>query len=98
MENLIEQTYEIDQNCYSVAPDGTKIDYFRTISVKIEDGEHTIYYTFSRYRHDLHRSYISMEKRDTWSTVKSYWKFYEDNTKFENAIKRIQKLKNLEIN
>ena len=97
MENLIEQTYEIDKRCCSVAPDGTKIEHFRTIGVRIKDGEDSIYYTFSRGRRGQ-KSYISMEKRGTWSTKKSYWKFYDDNTKFENAIKRIQKLKNLEIN
>ena len=90
MKNLIEQSYEIDQYCYSRTSEGEIIKHYKTINIEIEDGDNKIQYTFSRERRGQ-KSYISMKKRNTWSIIKSYWKFYDNNTKFEDAIKRIEK-------
>lgn len=92
MKNLIEQSFLIDENCANVKADGTRIPMHKSISVKIPNGDCTIYYNISR-GNGISESYINMQMISEYhhDTVKSYWKFYDDNAKFERAIKRIER-------
>lgn len=92
MNNLIEQSFLIDENCANVKADGTRIPMHKSVSVKIPDGDCTIYYNISR-GNGISSSYINMEKYSErhYGSIKSYWKFYDDNAKFESAIKRIER-------
>lgn len=96
MENLIAKSYEINPGSYSVTASGEEIPHYHIISIKIQNEEETIHY-------DIRRSAI----RSTGATIghinsrrysksgynhKNYWKVYDDNVKFENAIKRIEKM------
>ena len=90
MENLIEQSFLIDNNCANVKADGTRVPMYRSVTVKIVEGEYTTFYNISR-TNGISGSYINMSKRNKFGSVKSYWKFYDDNAKFERAIKRIER-------
>lgn len=92
MENLIEQSFLIDNNCANVKADGTKVPMYKAVRVKIVDGDFTTCYNISR-GNGISGSYINMEKYSErhYGSIKSYWKFYDDNAKFESAIKRIER-------
>jgi len=93
MKNLIEQSLLIDNNSANVKADGTRVPMHKSVTVKIPDLDCTLYYNISR-GNGISGSYINMQKIDNiyHNTDKSYWKFYDDNAKFERAIKRIEKL------
>lgn len=92
MKNLIEQSFLIDENCAHVKADGTRVPMHRSVIVKIIDGDYTTCYNISR-GNGISGSYINMEKYSErhYGSIKSYWKFYDDNAKFESAIKRIER-------
>jgi hypothetical protein len=93
MENLIEQSFLIDNNSANIKADGTRVPMHKSVSVKILDGDCTLYYNICR-GNGISGSYINMEKFNNYyrNQEKSYWKFYDDNAKFERAIKRIEKM------
>lgn len=92
MKNLIKKSFEIDPNCFNVKKDGTKTPIHQVVTVKIPSGDFDVYYSIQR-GNGISESYIEMRKVNTFHhyTCNTYWKWYEDNTKFENAIKRIEK-------
>jgi hypothetical protein len=95
MENLIELSHQKSQTSFYKLENGELINQYKINVAKIpHDGEETIYYTFQRSILNDVRSYIHTEKiyGAYLHNKKSYWKFYEDDVKFENALKRIQKL------
>lgn len=95
MENLIELSHKKSETSFYKLENGELINQYKTNLVKIPiDGEETIYYTFQRSTLKDLRSYIHTEKicGPYLHNKKSYWKFYDDEAKFENALKRIQKL------
>ena len=93
MKNLIEQSFLINNNCANVKADGTTVPMHQAVTVKIKQGEYNLYYSICR-GNGISESYITMQKiHDTrWDTEKSYYKFYDDNAKFERAIKRIERM------
>lgn len=92
MENLIEKSYELDPNCVSVSATGEERNYYKIISVQILDGDDVIHYDIRRSHLPSATSFISMRKKGILYAKKHYWKAYTDNVKFENAIKRIEKM------
>ena len=86
-------THRIDPNCANVKADGTEVPMNKYLNVKIPMDGHIYYYSIYR-TNGIGGSHIEMRKvRHEYmysDTVKTYWKFYEDNAKFESAIKRIE--------
>ena len=95
MNNLIELSHQKSQTSFYKLENGELINQYKTIVVKIvHDEDESIYYTFQRSTLSDVRSYVHTEKicGPYLHNKKSYWKFYDDDVKFENALKRIQKL------
>jgi hypothetical protein len=91
MENLIKKSYEISERSYYVNPNGIQTPMYESFSVSFEKEDDKYYYTISRSSLSSAYNMITMVKKGKYSN-KRYDKLYQDNVKFENAIKRIQKL------
>ena len=94
MKNLIEQSFLIDNNCAHIKSDGTRVPMHKYVNVRIPKDGYVYYYSIYR-SNGISASHIEMRKTKAdypyVDTVKSYWKFYDDNAKFESAIKRIER-------
>jgi hypothetical protein len=93
MNNLIEKSYEIDNSWTITRADGTSLPMHKIVSVRIADGDTVIYYSIQR-TNGVGESYILMQRKNAklHYNEKTYWKNYDDNAKFERAIKRIERM------
>lgn len=94
MENLVKKSYEICEGSYFVSADGERINRYRNVCVEVQTEDGVVFYNIYRgaVKSEGHGHISSRRVNNLGYEGKSIWKMYDDNVKFENAIKRIEKM------